>query len=144
MEKNYYKILEIPENADTEMIKKAYRKLAKKYHPDTNSGSKEAEIKFQDVNEAYSVLSDDEKRKEYDEKKNNKSRDFGGKTKSKGSSSQGANPFAGFSAENFKMDFGDMMFDELNKNKGKKSNDGNIDFSDVSSQFANFFGFKPK
>ncbi len=64
--KDYYKILGVPRNATQEEIKKAYRKLALKYHPDRNKGNKEAEEKFKEINEAYAVLSDPEKRRQYD------------------------------------------------------------------------------
>ena len=67
MKKDYYEILGVKRNADDGAIKKAYRKLAKKYHPDTNAGSAEAEEKFKEVTEAYDVLSDPEKRKLYDQ-----------------------------------------------------------------------------
>lgn len=66
MEISYYEILEITQSADKDTIKKAYRKLALKYHPDRNQGDKEAEGKFKLINEAYEVLSDDEKRAIYD------------------------------------------------------------------------------
>lgn len=62
----YYNILKIPKNASQDEIKKAYRKLAIKYHPDKNPGDKEAENKFKEISEAYSVLSNEEKRKIYD------------------------------------------------------------------------------
>lgn len=65
-ESDYYEILEINKNADKSTIKKAYRKMAMKYHPDKNPDDKEAEEKFKTVNEAYQVLSDDEKRSIYD------------------------------------------------------------------------------
>jgi len=64
--KDYYKILGIPKSASTDEIKKAYRKLAMKYHPDRNKGDKDAEARFKDISEAYAVLSDKEKRKQYD------------------------------------------------------------------------------
>ena len=63
---DYYQILGVPRNADHEAIKKAYRELALKYHPDRNPGSKEAEEKFKDINEAYQVLGDPEKRAQFD------------------------------------------------------------------------------
>lgn len=66
MDFEYYEILEISKDADGETIKKAYRKMALKYHPDRNQGDKEAEEKFKQVNEAYQVLSDLEKRTIYD------------------------------------------------------------------------------
>ncbi|MGD8305317.1 MAG: J domain-containing protein [Ignavibacteria bacterium] len=64
--KDYYKILGVDKNASKEDIKKAYRKLVMKYHPDRNAGNKEAEEKFKQVTEANEVLSDPEKRKQYD------------------------------------------------------------------------------
>lgn len=66
MSKNYYEVLGVDKNASPDEIKKAYRVLAKKYHPDLNDHSQEAEEKFKEINEAYSVLSDEEKRNNYD------------------------------------------------------------------------------
>ncbi|MCK5757829.1 MAG: J domain-containing protein [Clostridiales bacterium] len=65
--KDYYEILGVDKKADEATIKKAYRKLAKKYHPDTNPNSKASEDKFKEANEAYEVLSDKEKRSKYDQ-----------------------------------------------------------------------------
>ena len=65
-QKDYYHILGVPESATTDQIKKAYRKLAKKHHPDANLGNKAAGERFKEISEAYSVLSDAEKRKQYD------------------------------------------------------------------------------
>lgn len=65
--KDYYKVLGVAKNATEAEIKKAYRKLAVKYHPDKNQGNKEAEAKFKEVAEAYEVLKDPDKREKYDE-----------------------------------------------------------------------------
>ncbi|MBT3311516.1 MAG: DnaJ domain-containing protein [Desulfobacterales bacterium] len=65
-EKDYYKILGVSKNASEEEIKKVYRKLAMKYHPDKTKGDKNSEDKFKKISEAYAVLSDKEKRKQYD------------------------------------------------------------------------------
>ena len=65
--RDYYEVLAVDRNADEATIKKAYRVLAKKYHPDANPGDKEAEKKFKEASEAYAVLSDAEKRKQYDQ-----------------------------------------------------------------------------
>lgn len=64
---DYYKTLNVPKNASADDIKKAYRRLARKYHPDVNPNDKEAHKKFQQINEANEVLSDPEKRKKYDQ-----------------------------------------------------------------------------
>jgi DnaJ-class molecular chaperone len=64
--KDYYKILNVSRGASADEIKKAFRKLARKYHPDVNPGDKKAEEKFKEINEAYEVLSDADKRKKYD------------------------------------------------------------------------------
>lgn len=69
--KDYYKILGVNKDATQEDIKKAFRKLSIKWHPDRNKGSKEAEEKFKEIAEAYSVLNDEEKRKEYDNPSSN-------------------------------------------------------------------------
>lgn len=66
MAKNYYEVLGVEKNATADELKKKYRKLSLQYHPDKNPGNKEAEDKFKEIAEAYSVLSDEEKRKKYD------------------------------------------------------------------------------
>src|SRR5881397_1682085 len=90
-EKDYYQILGVKKSASEEEIKKAYRSLAKKYHPDKNKGNKEAENKFKEISEAYAVLSDKEKRTQYD-RLGAEAFAFGG---------GGANPFAGFDFSQF-------------------------------------------
>ncbi|GII88450.1 chaperone protein DnaJ 1 [Sphaerisporangium siamense] len=67
LEKDYYAVLGVPKTATADEIKKAYRRLARKYHPDANQGSAETEAKFKQVSEAYDILSDTKRRKEYDE-----------------------------------------------------------------------------
>src|SRR5713226_6231097 len=90
-EKDYYEILGVKKTATEDEIKKAYRNLAKKYHPDKNKGNKEAENKFKEVSEAYAVLSDKEKREQYD-RLGREAFSFGG---------GGANPFGGFDFSQF-------------------------------------------
>jgi len=96
--RDYYEILEISPNATEEEIKKAYRKAALKYHPDKNPGDKEAEEKFKEAAEAYSVLSDPEKRRRYDQYGHSGvGSDFGG--------------FGGFSMEDIFSNFGSIFED---------------------------------
>ena len=65
--RDYYEVLGVDKNASADEIKKAYRKKAKQYHPDLNPGDKEAEAKFKEANEAYEVLSDEQKKARYDQ-----------------------------------------------------------------------------
>ena len=94
--RDYYEVLGVDRGADDDTIKKAYRKLAKTYHPDMNPGDKEAEAKFKEVNEAYAVLSDSEKRSAYDNY---------GHAAFDGSMGGGGNGFGGFGGFS---DFGDL------------------------------------
>ena len=65
--RDYYEVLGVERGADDASIKKAYRQLAKKYHPDMNPGDAEAEKKFKEASEAYAILSDPDKRRQYDQ-----------------------------------------------------------------------------
>ena len=67
IEKDYYATLGVPKDADKATIRKAYRKLAREFHPDAKPGDQAAEEKFKEISEAYDVLADDERRREYDE-----------------------------------------------------------------------------
>ena len=97
--RDYYEVLGVDKNADDAALKKAYRALAKKYHPDMNPGDKEAEKKFKEASEAYAVLSDPEKRRQYDQ--------FGHAAFDGGTG--GADGFGGFDFNG--ADFGDIFGD---------------------------------
>lgn len=148
--KDYYEILGVSETSSKDDIKKAFRSLAKKYHPDRNGNDENAIKKFQEVNEAYEVLSNEDSKKSYDEKKanfknahkrknenskNNKTdNDFSEKTRSKKESMEDLNQyFANF--------FGfDPTSNNINKDKLKKQ-DNPID---TSNMFESFFKMKKK
>lgn len=150
---NPYKVLEVSESASYDEIRKSYRKLARKYHPDSNPGNKSAEEKFKQINDAYTILSDEEKRAEYDAKKNAKAEQH-----MKGSS--GTNGFGGQRQFNKADIFGQGFFGQnpfgqnpfgqnpLNKDETgerKETSFGyGVDKQSVNQQFANFFGFGQK
>jgi len=117
--KDYYKILGVSKNASADEIKKAYRKLAVKYHPDKNPENKEAETRFKEISEAYEVLRDPEKRKKYDQLGSN------------------WNQFQGADAGGF--DF--SQFGGGRKGKSRSYFSGNMDdlFGDSDSGFSDFF-----
>ncbi|HLB26819.1 MAG TPA: DnaJ domain-containing protein, partial [Dehalococcoidia bacterium] len=66
MARDYYEVLGLPRSASEKELKQAYRRLARKYHPDVNPGDAQAEARFKEINSAYEVLSDPDKRKKYD------------------------------------------------------------------------------
>ncbi|MBN2198596.1 MAG: molecular chaperone DnaJ [Candidatus Aminicenantes bacterium] len=108
MNKDYYAILGVDRNAGLADIKKAYRKLARKYHPDLNPGDKTAEAKFKEIQEAYSVLSDSKKRSQFDQF------GFAGDFPP-GAGPRGAREAGGFEGFNF-SDFGTSSFSDLFEN----------------------------
>ncbi|MBB5264528.1 molecular chaperone DnaJ [Catenibacillus scindens] len=98
--RDYYEVLGVSKTATEAELKKAYRQLAKKYHPDINPGDKEAEAKFKEASEAYAVLSDPEKRRQYDQ--------FGHAAFEQGGGTGG---FGGFGGFDFGGDMGDIFGD---------------------------------
>ena len=119
MEENkreYYEVFGVDRGADEATIKKAYRQLAKKYHPDMNPGDKEAEKKFKEASEAYAVLSDAEKRRQYDQ--------FGHAAFEQGGG--GAGGFGGFDFNGGDMGdiFGDIFGDLFGGGRSRRANNG--------------------
>ena len=114
--RDYYEVLGVDKSADDATLKKAYRKLAKKYHPDVNPGDKEAEAKFKEATEAYTILSDPEKRKQYDQ--------FGHAAFEQGGG--GAGGFGGFDFNGADMGdiFGDIFGDLFGGGGRRRTNNG--------------------
>lgn len=114
--RDYYEVLGVDKSADDATLKKAYRKLAKKYHPDVNPGDKEAEAKFKEATEAYTILSDPEKRKQYDQ--------FGHAAFDGAAGAGGAGGFGGFDFSGFggagggMEDIFDMFFGGSGRSRG--------------------------
>jgi molecular chaperone DnaJ len=100
LEKDYYKVLGVPKTAKADEIKSSYRKLARKYHPDANKGDHDAEERFKEISEAYNTLSDEKKRKEYDEARSM----FGGFRGAASRPGQPGQPGGGFG-----FDLGDLF-----------------------------------
>ena len=116
--RDYYEVLGVDRGADESAIKSAYRKLAKKYHPDVNPGDKEAEKKFKEATEAYSVLSDPQKRRQYDQ--------FGHAAFEQGGGGAGGfdgfGGFGGFSGGDMGDIFGDIFGDLFGGGRRRPNN----------------------
>ena len=132
-EKDYYDILGVKKTATADEIKKAYRGLAKKFHPDKNKGNKDAENRFKEMSEAYAVLSDQEKREQYDRLGKEAFRSGGGPNPFQG----GANPFgAGF-------DFSQFTGGGARMRSGRRPAGGAGGFTDIFSDLFGGGGFEP-
>ena len=120
--RDYYEVLGVDKNADDSAIKSAYRKLAKKYHPDMNPGDKEAEQKFKEASEAYAILSDADKRQKYDQ--------FGHAALDQGG---GGGGFGGFDFTGADMGdiFGDIFGDLFGGGRSRRANNGPMRGADL-------------
>lgn len=146
---NPYKVLEVSTNASYEEIRKSYRRLARKYHPDSNPNNKDAEEKFKQINDAYTILGDEKKRAEYDAQ-------AAGKKNQRMNSNAAADGFGQqqkFSREDIfrqsffgQNPFGENPFAEKSASTEKETTSFGygVDKQSVNQQFANFFGFSPK
>lgn len=123
--RDYYEVLGIDKNADDAAIKKAYRQLAKKYHPDMNPGNQEAEKKFKEASEAYAVLSDPDKRRQYDQ--------FGHAAFEGGA---GGGGFGGFDFTGADMGdiFGDIFGDLFGGGRSRRANNGPMQGANLRAQ----------
>src|SRR5947209_6908053 len=114
---DYYKVLGLDKNATTDDIKKAYRKLARKHHPDLNPDNKEAHKTFQQINEANEVLSDPEKRKKYDQYgenwKHGEEYERSRQAQSQAYSNQGGGFGGEYTSEDFSGDFNESGFSDF-------------------------------
>lgn len=145
---NYYETLEVSEKADFTEIKKSYKKLAMKYHPDRNQGDEKAAEKFRKINEAYEIIGNEKKRKEYDEKR--KIKNFEKNENIPKNKSHTQNNF------NFGKDFfknaGEMKnmfenafdFEKMSRKDEENLRKGRAEKENIENGFENFFKMKKK
>ena len=127
--RDYYEVLGINRSADKEAIKKAYRKMAKKYHPDSNEGNPDAEEKFKEVTEAYNVLSDPEKKKLYDQFGHAAFEEGAGGAGYGGGGFNGNGGFGGFGGTGYGDDFGRSYNSGFGGSRQQKGQDLNAEIS---------------
>jgi molecular chaperone DnaJ len=120
--RDYYEVLGVDRNADDATIKSAYRKLAKKYHPDMNPGDAEAERKFKEASEAYAILSDADKRRKYDQ--------FGHAAFEQGGGGAGSGGFD-FNGADMNDIFGDIFGDLFGGGRSRRNSNGPMRGADV-------------
>ena len=120
---DYYEVLGVNKSASQDEIKKAYRQMAKKYHPDMNPGDQEAEKKFKEVNEAYGILSDEEKKSQYDR--------FGHAAFEQGGGAGGYGGFGGFGGGFEGFDMGDIFSSFFGGSSRSTRSSGPVDGDDV-------------
>ncbi len=140
---NYYQILGLQRDVSQEEIKKAYRRIAKQYHPDSNPGNREAEKKFKEASEAYEVLGNEEKRKNYDHKLTtewNKPKP----TKTAENKTTVKQPFPFFSTEeSFEHFFGFCPLDnKTDSGKNRKTSNTKTNPLDTTEMFERYMGIR--
>ena len=142
---NYYEVLGVSENADVSEIKKKYRKLAIKYHPDRNSGDENATKKFREVTEAYEILWDEKKREEYDCRRKNIQSQRKNKNKKRNVKNKFPQNDFTFGRDFFKS-AREMrgMFENSFRMDKKQEEKAKLEKGNIKNQFERFFDMKGK
>lgn len=122
---NPYQVLGVSNSASKDEIRKAYRNLARKYHPDSNPGNKQAEEKFKEINDAYAILSDEKKKEEYDSKATTQD-----------------NTTDNVFARNATQKNVRTTYPKRKSTSNQAKSDFKMDKESIYNQFSNFFGFK--